>query len=169
MEAVGDLHRPRRTFMDAGGVRGRAVAADDLHARVGTQPRGESRGLSVGQQVNDAALLHVNEDGAVALAAAEGEVIYPEHARRRRAGRHRSAHTPEQGIRAGRHRQLPSGPRAGLAAEQQPDERQRLVEPHALARVMRDDAREPLAEDTLSTQTVLAAEAAGAQLQRVIR
>jgi hypothetical protein len=55
--------------------------------------------------------------------------------------------------------------RAGLAAEQQADEPQCVVEPHGLAAVTGDDPREALAEDALGTEAVAAAEAAGAQFQ----
>jgi hypothetical protein len=50
-------------------------------------------------------------------------------------------------------------------AEQQPDQCQRLVHPHGLTTIVSDHAREALTEDALRTQAVLAAEAAGAQME----
>jgi hypothetical protein len=57
VEAVCDLHGPRRAFVNAGGVSRRAIAADDLDAGISTEPHAQGRGLSIGQQVDDTTLL----------------------------------------------------------------------------------------------------------------
>ena len=70
-----------------------------------------------------------------------------------------------QSVGARSHRQLPRGPRAGLAAEEQAEEFERFIHPHRLTAVGRDDAREALAEDALRTQAVVTAKAAGAEFE----
>jgi hypothetical protein len=55
------------------------VPADDLDAGMGAQPVGEGGGLSVGQHVDDAVIVHVHQDAGVRLATFLGPVVDPEH------------------------------------------------------------------------------------------
>ena len=89
---------------------------------MGLQPSCKAVRLAVGQQVNDGMVFQVDEDRAVALAAAPGPVVDPEHARCR-AGRRRRATTDEaeQGGAAHGRADPFSQARAGLAAERQAD------------------------------------------------
>ena len=70
VEAVGDLDRVGRALPRAVAVRAAAIPADDLHPRVRREPRREGGRLAVGQQVDHAPPLQVDEDGAVPLPAA---------------------------------------------------------------------------------------------------
>jgi hypothetical protein len=57
------------------GVGAGPIAGDELDARAGAEPPGHGRRLTVREKVDDAAPLQVDEDGAVAGALAEGEVV----------------------------------------------------------------------------------------------
>ena len=81
VEPVRDVDRVGRARSPAFGVGLSAVATDDLHPRMRVEPRRERRGLAIGQQVNHAPALEVDEDRAVALAAPHRPVIDAEHAR----------------------------------------------------------------------------------------
>ena len=81
--AVGDLHRVRGAEPGGLGVGTGPVPADHLDSRVFLQPGGEGRHLAVGQQVNRPPGGHVDHDAAVDVAAAQREVVDPEHRKSR--------------------------------------------------------------------------------------
>ena len=141
-----------------------AVLDDHIHFRALFMQldtaNGEAR-EEVWQQIDDATLLQVDEDGAVTPAPPEGEVVNAQHARRRGVGLSGRPHPPQQCIGARGDRQPPSRAGAGLAAEQQPDEPQGVVEAHGLATVRSHHTREAFAEDTLCAEAITTAEAAG--------
>jgi len=74
VEAVGYLHGLRCCPACAVGKRPTAIAAQhvDLRPAVLLQPAGERRGSAVGQQIDDAMLVEIDEDRAIVAAAAEG-------------------------------------------------------------------------------------------------
>jgi hypothetical protein len=119
--SVRDLRGVRRPGPDAVGVGPGAVAGDDLDAGAGAQPGRERGRLAVGQQVDDAPRLEVDQGRAVSLAAPPGPVTDPEHPRRRGGRRGRALHQAEQGIAAGRHAEALGEARAGTAAEGEAD------------------------------------------------
>ena len=80
--AVGDLHRPGCCHRDAAGVFGRAVARHYLDGGLRAQPGRHRLGLPVGQQIDDAASLQVDDDRAVGLPAAQGPVVDADDPRR---------------------------------------------------------------------------------------
>jgi hypothetical protein len=100
--AVGDLDRSRCTLTGAVGVGAGAVAAHHLGAGVLPQPVGEGVGVPVAQQVHRAVGGHVDQDGAVVVAAAQREVVDAEHghAGGRRVGQR--AEQAQQGAAADR-------------------------------------------------------------------
>ena len=73
--SIGDLLGLGRCFGGGLGVGRRAVAADQLDAGMGLEPRLDGRGVAVGQEVDDLAGLEVDDDGAVALSLAPGPVV----------------------------------------------------------------------------------------------
>ncbi|GAA3843717.1 hypothetical protein GCM10022226_78360 [Sphaerisporangium flaviroseum] len=75
MPAVADLYRVRCALADGFGVGGRAVAAHDLDAGVRTQPRDQRGGLAVGQHIDAAVGDRVDEQGRIAVATPQREVI----------------------------------------------------------------------------------------------
>jgi hypothetical protein len=84
MKAVRHLHRPRRTLPGAFGKRPSTVATHHVQSfptllLMLLQPFGKRRRFSIWQQVNDAVLLEIHQQRAVAKAASEGKVIYSQH------------------------------------------------------------------------------------------
>lgn len=81
VETVSDLDRVRGTGAGALGVRTGAVTADDLGTGIFPQPLGQGRSITAGQQVQRLTGLAVDEDSAVMLSAAGGEVVDAQHLR----------------------------------------------------------------------------------------
>ncbi len=76
MPPVGDLHRAGSTIPGAVGP----VPADHLHAGVGAQPAGEVLGLPALEHIHrPVAAGQVDQHRAVMMAAAQREIIHPEH------------------------------------------------------------------------------------------
>jgi hypothetical protein len=84
VEAVGDLHRVRRPAPGALRIRPGAVPADHLDPGMGPQPGRQRLRLPAGQQVKRRSGLAIDQQRAVDVAAAQGEVVHPEHPRRGR-------------------------------------------------------------------------------------
>jgi len=78
---VGDLNGQRCAAGRAVGIAAGAVAADDLRTGAGSQPGGERIGGPVGQHIDRAARLDIDQQGAVTVPAAQREVIHPQHDR----------------------------------------------------------------------------------------
>ncbi|MDX6391411.1 MAG: hypothetical protein QOJ73_2474 [Streptosporangiaceae bacterium] len=76
---IGHLDRLGCPTADAFGVGTGTVPADHPGSRVLTQPRGEGGGLAIGEQIDGATRVDVDEYGAVDVPAAQGKVIDPEH------------------------------------------------------------------------------------------
>jgi hypothetical protein len=82
MPPVRDLDGLRCPGGGALGEERGTVAADDLDTGPLCQPRGQSRRLPVGQQVNWAPRLDIDEDRAVVAALAGGVLVDADHPRR---------------------------------------------------------------------------------------
>lgn len=80
-------------------------------------PGGQGLGLPVWQRINDLVTLEVDQNGAVAVAAPPGPVIHAQRARDRRLQNRGAVDEPQQGVRAGRHREPLRQLGAGLAAK----------------------------------------------------
>ena len=81
MPPVGDLRDSGLSSLGAFGERAPAVTADGADARLLVEPVGEGVGRVVGQHVDGAMGIHVDQDGAVAPATAERELVDPQHRR----------------------------------------------------------------------------------------
>lgn len=81
MPSIRDLDGGGCTPTHAVGISAGPVASNDLDARMPMQPAGQGRGIAVGQEVNDATALEIDQDRAVALAGAPSPVVDAEHAR----------------------------------------------------------------------------------------
>jgi hypothetical protein len=79
--AIYHLQGVRRADRRSACILRRAVADDDLDARMLLQPRRERRGAAVGQQIDRAPGLKVDEDGAVPSAPSPRPVVDAEHPR----------------------------------------------------------------------------------------
>lgn len=85
MPAISDLDRARHGFLDGLRVGAGTIPADDLDAGVFAQPGGEGLRRAVGQHVDHAPGLDVDQHGAVGAALAERELVHAQDPRR--AGR----------------------------------------------------------------------------------
>ena len=72
MEPVRDLDRVRCAGAGCFGIGAGAVPADDLRFSMLGEPLGQRRGVTARQQVNDPAVLAVEQNGAVVLASPDG-------------------------------------------------------------------------------------------------
>jgi hypothetical protein len=73
--SIGHLDRLRRSLPDSFCIGAGAVPADNLHARVCAQPRGDGLALPVRQKIDHPARLKVAQNGAVAVALAPGPIV----------------------------------------------------------------------------------------------
>lgn len=81
MPAVADLHRVGQRPTNRLGVGGRAVPAHDFDLCLSAQPCRQRVGLPVGQDIDAFPGLGIDDDRGVAVAAAQGEVVDPDHSR----------------------------------------------------------------------------------------
>ncbi|GAB4200605.1 MAG: hypothetical protein OHK0022_21830 [Roseiflexaceae bacterium] len=81
MEAVGHLHGLGGTARGTLSILTAAVAADHLNARMVSQPLSQGSSRALGEQIHDLVTFQVNQDGAVDLAFAQGEIVNAEKAR----------------------------------------------------------------------------------------
>ena len=75
MPSIRYLHRLQRPDICAFDIVITPVAAHDLHFRVASQPGGKGFGRSLGEQVNGAMLLQVDENRAITLAATKRPIV----------------------------------------------------------------------------------------------
>ena len=116
MPAIRDLDRLRCALAHAISIGAGPVTRDDLDAMMPAKPRGQSPGVAIGQEIDDAALLEVAQDRAVALAAAPGPIIDPEHARAARLiGATLASTEAEERVGAQGRAETLGQPRAGLS------------------------------------------------------
>src|SRR5215467_15331451 len=81
------------------GKRASAIAADDLHTRMGKQPLFEGCGFAVGQQVHGDAFCEIDEHRSIPSPAAKAESIDPQHPRRGHLALLLLANQPQERIR----------------------------------------------------------------------
>jgi len=114
MPPVGHLDRLGRADRDAAGVLRRAVAGDHLDPRPPSQPGSQCHCGAVGQQVDHAAPLQIDDDRAVAAPAALRPVINPDNTRVGLRRQRQLAEQAQHGVGAGRHGQPGQQPRTRL-------------------------------------------------------
>lgn len=83
VEAIGNLDRLGCALRGRVRIRSGPVAADELDARMHAEPRRDSGRLAIGEKVDHAVALEIDQHRAVALAPAPGPVVDPEHTRSR--------------------------------------------------------------------------------------
>jgi hypothetical protein len=77
----------------------------------------------------------------------------------------RAANARQEGVGSGSHAQPLGGASAGLTAEGESEQRERLIKPSGAAGVRGDDPRQPLGEDAAGAALVVAEELAGVQFE----
>ncbi len=128
MPSIGHLQRLWRSSGSALGVGTGSVPADDLHARVGSQPRREGLGGPIAEYLDRAAGLQIYQDRSVMVPATQGEVLDAQHLRNRIQ---RIGQRPD--LAQWRHPahgrgQLPGQPRSSAAAQCRRDRAQRPLQ-----------------------------------------
>jgi hypothetical protein len=88
---VADLESIGQRLMHGFGIAGGAVTADDLNARMLTQPRGKSVGPAVRKDINPPASLGVDQNRGIGARAPQREVVNAQYSR----GRHRRHRDPQ--------------------------------------------------------------------------
>src|SRR5262249_45581035 len=122
MPAIGHLDRLWRTFSGRLRRSWGAITADDLDSRVSLEPVNQRLRFPLRAQLNDPALLEVDQDGAVVVALAEGPVINPEHSWRWLRVQRCPAHQPQQRRWPDRHAEASDQPRSRFATEGEPQQ-----------------------------------------------
>ena len=133
MEPVCHLDGVRGAPGGSLGIGAGAVADHGGHAGMVRQPRRQRVGAAVGQQVDHAPALQVDQDGAVALALAPRPVVHAQHAHPGTGHGVAGAHTREQRRAADRHAHRGGVARAGIAAQRQADGPVHRAQPVSLA------------------------------------
>ena len=116
MPPVRDLSRVGCALRDRTCVFGRAVACDDLDARMIAEPRRDSCRRPVWSHVDRPPRLEVNQDRAPRPPFAPGPVIDAKHARRLGLGHRMPVEKPEDSVRARRNPEVTEQPRARLGS-----------------------------------------------------
>jgi hypothetical protein len=144
--AVGHLRRSGRSGRRAPGVLRRAIPDDGPDPRPAPQPPRQGRGGAIRQEVGDAPPLHVDQDGPVGAPPLERPIVDPQDAGRRTRRERQAPHEAQHRGGARRHGQVRREPRAGLAAERDPDPRLGLGQPPRAAGAGREQTRQALGE-----------------------
>jgi hypothetical protein len=161
--AVGDLDRLRCSLPGGLGIGASAVPADDLGSGVRLQPGGEGGGLPIAEQVHRAVGGHVDQHRAVAMTAAQGEVVHAQlgHAGGRGVGQ--GAQQPQQRGPAGLDAQQVRQPGAAAARQRQADRLQQPAQQRASPSVPGRQAGDLLGERARPAVVVVAEEPAHPQ------
>ena len=113
--AVADLDRAGQRLADRLAVGARAVAAHDLDPGMVPQPLLGDVGGAARDDVDAPAGLGVDEHGRVDQAAAQREVVDPQHPRHRQRGQGDLEQDPQRGMPGDRDAQCRQQPRPGPA------------------------------------------------------
>jgi hypothetical protein len=162
---VRDLNGLRGTGGGACGEERRPVAADDLNAWPVGEPGRQAGRLPVRQQVDGAAALDVNEDGAVVAALASGVLVDADHPRRGDLGIGECVDEPEHRAAADGYPENAGDAGSGPAREGQTDHGQRGAQPLGPLTVPACQAEYLLDESTARTPRVPADEPTDPQLE----
>jgi hypothetical protein len=111
------LHGVRRSLADAIGVGTGAVAADNLDLRLLAQPTRKGGSSAIGEEIDGAACLHVDEHGPIGLTATTGKVVHTQNPHGWRDRRGGGAHQTEQRRATDGEAKAPGKPRTGTPTE----------------------------------------------------
>ena len=148
MPAIRNLNRFRSTSPHAVGIVAGAIAGDDLDAGMRLQPRLDSLGLAVTQQIDRSIfILQIDDDGAVASAATPCPVVDADNARGRRYRNGSRPDQAQQGVAADRHGQPVRQAGAGFAAGMKSDAALRLGKADGPSNPWQGHLRQAFSED----------------------
>lgn len=131
-----------------------------------SQPIGDGRPRTGGQQVNRASTVEIDEQSAVCSSLADGPIVDAHGTQRMHARQRQTVHEPQDRIRAGLHPKVAGQACTGLATRRKPDAGLSLCEAAGPACSRRHQLREWLREGAAAAGTMMAVEASDAQAQR---
>lgn len=151
MEPIRNLQGLGGTFPSSDRIVSPAVAANDLRAGMSGEPLRYSVGTAVGQQIHGAVSVQVDQNGAIAAATSEREVVNTQGARGRSAGEELGADTGQQDGRRGAQPQCleEASPRRTTGSE--PNSGKPLIQPLGPTCIGPDQLREPFRKDLAGT------------------
>jgi len=135
MEAIGDLRGLRRTLGGASGIVLGTVAGNNVDAWMGAQPRRDSLGSTLRQEINRPTAFEIDQDGAIDPALAERKIIDPQDSGCGRRGRRGPMENAQDRIATEGHPQAGGHPGAGFAACLAPEDADRRGQPPRALRV----------------------------------
>ena len=166
VEPVGNLDRLRSAGTNAVGKGTGPVAGDDLDAGMILQPGGDGLGTAVGQQLDrPVGTLEINDNGAVAPAAAPGPVTDTDDARRQRRFDRNGPDQTQQGVAADRHGEPIRQAGARLPSRMQGDAALRLGEADGPPNPRQGHLRQALGEDPARAPGGRAAKATDSEIE----
>jgi hypothetical protein len=77
MEPIGDLLRSRRATLSALSIRPSPISTENLHARMGLEPLGESGGCPIRQESDWPPLFQIDQHRPIALIFTLRPIIHP--------------------------------------------------------------------------------------------
>jgi hypothetical protein len=160
---VGHLHRLRGAGGCALGVATSPVPANHLHPGMIQQPGGERARFTIGQHVNRLTGLHIDQDGGVAVTPPPGELVHPQHPRRRDRRVRHPANDPQKRGAADRHGHPVNQPRTGPSTQRHRDRLYRLLGRRGTASVASGQPFDLLGERPLGAVGLVAEEPAHPQ------
>ena len=165
VEALRHLGRLRRTVSGTVGIGFRAIPRDHRNAGVCLEPLRARVALAVREQGDGLAAFQSNEDGAIGLAFAQGEIVHPQHAGRgERWGR---LPTQQAQQRIATHRQVPGVAEAHprLAPQRHTERDEALGEPQRAPRPGGGHGGDPFGKDAATAGAIAAKPFAHPQLE----
>jgi hypothetical protein len=169
MKPVSDLHGLWRPVACPVGIGSGTIARDDLHPRVGPQPRRQGLGLSVGQQGDRLPAFQIDQDGPIGLAFTKREIIDAQDPWRAVARERQATDQAQEGLTAERASQASTETHASRPAQRQPgDEPPRDQAPRPPS-LWGDDFGKPLCKDLTGALPVGTHKLADAELPSDMR
>src|SRR5262250_3039546 len=129
MKAISDLGSLRRTHGGASGIVLGTVAGNNVDAWMVTQPRRDSLGSTLRQELHRPTAFEIDQDGSIDPALAERKIINPQDPGCGRRGRRGPMENAEDRIATEGHPQAGGHPGAGFAARLAPKDAERRGQP----------------------------------------
>jgi hypothetical protein len=147
MKAVGHLARRGRPHARRFRVRLCPIPYVHLDPRVCLQPLRHGRGFPVGEEGQGPPPFEIQQEGAVGVALAQGEIVYTEDLRRanRRVGG--AADHPQQRVTTHQESEVPTEPHPGRPTQRQAHGEETCRQPQSLPGPGRHKSRQALGED----------------------
>ena len=164
MKAISNLGRLGRALTRALGIRTRPIPRNHLHPGVLPEPLRHRLGGAFREQGHRLAAFQVDQDRAIGVPFAQGEIVHPQHPGRGQDGQRQPAQPAQQGVPA--HGQSPRVAQTypGRAPQGHPEGHEALGQPPGAPRPRGSDGGQPFGEETPHAVGVVTKPLAHAQL-----